>query len=136
LAPRRATSSRCWCLALIIVDFPARGHGALDLGHYRPWVASRRLPASRWALTPLNLLERYGRDDEYDSPRSLCGCWSMFDVASALVVAGARRCLLLALPPGPGQPVATVWTVRMPSLAPNVGGGTIEPEGGRGLGQL
>jgi hypothetical protein len=41
----------------------------------------------------------------------------MFDVASALVVAGAGRCLLLALPPGPGQPVATVWTVRMPSLA-------------------
>jgi hypothetical protein len=28
LAPRRATSSRCWRLALIIVDFPARGHGA------------------------------------------------------------------------------------------------------------
>jgi hypothetical protein len=42
----------------------------------------------------------------------------MFDLASALVVAGSGRWLSLALPPGPGQRVAMVWTVRMPSLAP------------------
>jgi hypothetical protein len=59
----------------------------------------------------------------------------MFDLASALVVAGAGRCLLLALPPGPGQRGHGVDGADG-EFGAKVGGGTVELEGGRGIGQL
>jgi hypothetical protein len=94
------------------------------------------LAASRWALTPRNLLTRYGRDDDYGSPDFVIQV--PVDVRPRLGAGSGWR----------GQmAVAGGATWARPEcghgvdgadgeFGAKVDGGTVEPEGGRGIGQL